>query len=154
MVLYYKSDTPIKCQTGWTGRNCDACAPNFGPPGQCAECFRGFAGENCNECVTNFGPPGNCNRCVLGWTGDNCDVCEFGFSRESNCTECIQNGYWTGTYSQAPFPLRAYLTFEGPVCSNLAPGMYSDLDRIHWFLPNLNFFVLMGITMVWTVMDS
>ena len=123
MVLYYKNDFPITCQTGWAGRNCEACDRNFGPVGQCNQCLRGFAGEKCNECVTNFGPPGNCNRCVLGWTGDNCDVCEFGFSTESNCTECIQNGHWTGTYSPARAPFIAYLTFEGPACTSLVPGV-------------------------------
>ena len=85
MVLYYKSDTTLKCQTGWAGINCDACVPK--------------------------------------WIGPNCDACEgFGFSAESNCTECIQNGKWTGTWIN-DLPIAFFLTFEGPECTNVVPGM-------------------------------
>ena len=55
MILYYKNDTSVKCQTGWAGRNCDACAPNFGPLGQCNRCKR-FAfsvDSKCSGCIRN-----------------------------------------------------------------------------------------------------
>ena len=123
MILYYKEESLVKCQTGWIGKNCDTCAQNFGPAGQCDQCLRGWNGENCSQCAANFGPPGHCDQCLRGWAGENCDVCEFGFSTESNCTECIQNGTWAGPYS--PFHMTVYLTFEGPACTNLVPGMYS-----------------------------
>ena len=138
----------MQCQTGWTGKNCDACVPNFGPPGQCDQCLRGWTGINCTECATNFGPAGqcdtclegwdgdncdrctrdwtgeNCNeRCPLGWGGDNCDVCEFGFNIRSDCNECIQNGYWVGMW-RFRYPMMVHLTFEGPTCSSVASGMY------------------------------
>ena len=124
-----------QCLRGFVGENCDECATNFGPPGNCERCVIGWTGdnydscatrwmgENCITCSLNFEPDGRCDLCLLGWGGDSCDVCEFGFSTESNCTECIQNGYWTGTYSHARSPLRSYLTFSGPACTNLVPGM-------------------------------
>ena len=123
MILYYRKEAKLKCQHRLTGRNCNACAPNFGPPGQCDQCLRGWTGENCNECATNFDPPGKCDQCLRGWGGENCDVCEFGFSTESNCTECIEEGEWAGTYVGAEF-ISIKMTFKGPACSNLVPGVY------------------------------
>ena len=136
MILYYKSGTPLKCQTGWTGRNCDACPPKFGPPGRCDQCLRGWAGENCDVCDTNFGPSGQCDSCVTGWggemcdscapgwTGSECDACEgFGFSMDSNCTRCIQNGKWTGTWGSS-YSITLYMTFAGPTCTTLVSGIY------------------------------
>ena len=111
-----------QCLRGWTGENCSECNTNFGPPEECDQCLRGWAGENCGDCATNFGPPGQCDACLQGWIGLECNACErFGFSTASNCTECIQNGYWTGKWI---FDMTAYLTFEGPACTKLVPGMY------------------------------
>ena len=90
LILYYKNNAALKCQTGWTGRNCDACAPNFEPPGQCDHCLRGWTGRNCDVCSENFGPVGQCDRCVTGWAGENCDTCARGWTGD-NCTECATN---------------------------------------------------------------
>ena len=98
------------CLTRWGGENCDTCA-------------RGWAGGNCSICATNFRPAGQCDRCLTGWDGDNCNYCEgFGFSIESNCTECIQNGAWIGSWVFNGLTL--HLTFDGPACNNVVPGIY------------------------------
>ena len=145
-ILYYWKEAKLRCKRGWTGRNCDTCAPNFGPSGQCDSCLKGWSGLNCDSCATgwagpgcdgcatgwigtdcdscatNFGPDGRCDRCLTSWTGDNCNYCEgFGFSIESNCTGCIQNGYWKG--NKGSRYLDVHLTFTGETCSELVPGM-------------------------------
>ena len=143
MVLFYKKEIPLTCQRGLIGRNCNECAPNFGPPGQydqcltgwagldCDSCAKGFTGDNCTMCDTNFGPDGQCNKCVTGRAGDNCDMCEFGFSAGSNCTECIQNGFWTGTFSTFA-TMTVSLTFEGPtwyqVCAVITVMLHGILS--------------------------
>ena len=96
-ILYYWKDAKLQCKRGWTGDNCDTCAPNFGPEGQCTQCLR-------------------------GWAGDNCDVCRFGFSTKSNCRECIQNGYWKGNMGSKYLDVN--LTFTGETCSELVPGRF------------------------------
>ena len=107
-ILFYLKEATLKFKRGWTGKNCDSCALNFGPPGQC-------------------------DSCITGWKGDDCDACEgFGFSTESNCTECIQNGYWIGNISSKY--LDVYLTFTGETCSDLVPGrLISTLDQSFFF---------------------
>ena len=123
LILYYMNNTTLKCETGWAGRNCEACAPNFGPPGRCDQCLPRWAGENCDSCAVGWDGR-NCESCAPGWTGPECSACEgFGFSAESNCTECIQNGYWAGTFLNNVWTMTAYLTFERPACSDLVPGM-------------------------------
>ena len=112
-----------QCLRGSTGKNCSECAINLGPSGECDQCLRGWTGQNCSECATNFEPSGLCNRCALGWTGNNCDVCGFGYNTESNCTECIQNGTWMGKWIDDSL-VAAYLTFEGPGCSKVTPGLF------------------------------
>ena len=73
--------TPIKCQTGWTGRNCDACA-------------HGWTGEDCDTCADGFLPP-TCDQ-----------VCDgFGCCNHSNCQGCIQNGQWYGHWCRSDLPL-------------------------------------------------
>ena len=57
------------------------------------------------------------------YTGPHCSSCQgFGFSTESNCTECIQNGQWIGKWFNIE-DTEIILTFEGPGCTNLVPGM-------------------------------
>ena len=132
-ILYFRTEAEVKCKRGWTGYGCDACAPNFEPPGECSRCrtglagndcdacARGWTGPNCDECDLKFGPPGECDTCLTGWTGPVCQYCEgFGFSTESNCTECIQNGRWEGRRSRTD--MEVYLTFTGSSCSELIPG--------------------------------
>ena len=97
--IYHRKEAELQCKKGWTGRNCDSCAPKFEPPG-------------------------NCSRCHNGWVGDNCDVCGFGFNAESNCTECIQNGLWTGTVNEKNLTVR--LTFTGYTCSTVEPGKFPN----------------------------
>ena len=135
VILYYKDNTPVQCQNGWAGDECEACAPRFEPPGECSRCSTGWSGDNCNTCAqgwtgdncdacaNNFGPTGVCDTCVGGWRGDSCDDCGFGFSRESNCTDCIQNGRWDGFVNDNT-PLRVHLTFNGRTCSDITPGKY------------------------------
>ena len=94
MILYSKYATPAKCQTGWTGRNCDACAPNFGPPGRCDACLTVGLGRT----VTYVSLDSNAT---------------------TNCNECIKNGKWNGTRGVT---MIVYLTFDGPRCSDLVPG--------------------------------
>ena len=118
----------ISCDIGWAGQNCSECASNFEPPGECSRCSTGWAGDNCDTCAPTFGPPGSCDTCRTGWTGLACDVCErFGFSTENDCTECIQDGALIGEWTWLPSNhqgLIIYLTFEGPACTNVVPGMY------------------------------
>ena len=112
MILYPKYATPVKCQTGWTGRNCDACAPNFGPPNQCDISLTGWAGENCTDCATNFRPPGQCNMCITGWGGRDCGQCAGGWTGET-CTECAVN---YGPPGQCNSCLRGWSGFNCDVC--------------------------------------
>ena len=96
MILYHKSITLLKYETGRTGQSHE-------------EFSTGREGPNSDACAT-------------GWAGENCNVCDFGFSTESNCNEFIQNGEWT-MVNQLGL-LIAHLTFDGPDCANLVPGMY------------------------------
>ena len=144
MILYYKRDADLRCLTGWTGSNCDACALNFGPPGKCNRCLigwagencdtcaRGWTGENCTECATNFRPAGQCDLCLTGWAGENCDVCGFGFSTESGCSECIQRDVWNGDWLHQGGRWTLMLTFDGPSCNNVVPGMH-QIHLFHYF---------------------
>ena len=101
----------VNCLPGWKEPDCQTCAQRW-------------AGDSCDKCAWNFGPLEQCDSCLTGWVGPNCDACEgFGFSAESNCTECIQNGHWTGTFNGQQ-TITVYLTFDGPACTNLVPGMY------------------------------
>ena len=54
MIIYYKSETTVRCQARWTGPDCDACAPGWtGPACDACEGF-GFSEEsNCTECIQN-----------------------------------------------------------------------------------------------------
>ena len=123
-LLGWSGENCDYCAKGWTGENCSECTANFGPNGQCDQCLRGWVGNNCSDCHNNFGPPGQCDTCLARWTGPNCDACEgFGLSTESNCSECIRNGYWAGTYLNSVWTMTADLTFDGPDCTNLVPGM-------------------------------
>ena len=102
MILYYRQETPMKCQRGSTGRNCDRCAPIYGPPGQCDLCLRGWTGENCSECDTNFGPPGQCDQCLRTWAGQNCNLCAANFL--DNVTNAWEDGL-ERTVVSVPQPL-------------------------------------------------
>ena len=91
-IIYHRKEATLNCKRGWTGDNCDSCATNFEPPGQCGKCARGWSGENCNECSTgwtgdkcdscarNFWPPGQCDSCLERWTGENCSECVKGWA--------------------------------------------------------------------------
>ena len=129
-VIGWDGDNCDICACGWYGANCTECANNFGPPGQDAEekivtpvLEDGLVPTAVNVLPT--GPAGQCARCLTGWIGDDCNYCEgFGFSTESNCTQCIQNGTWTGFWFGGPTGLTLHLTFDGPACNNVVPGMH------------------------------
>ena len=117
-ILYHHKEATIQCKRGWSGDNCDSCATNFEPPGQCNVCVNhwaglacdgcatGWSGTNCDVCDTNFGPPElcdtcltrwageNCSECDRGWTGSECDVCAPNFEPPGNCSRCRTR--WVG----------------------------------------------------------
>ena len=78
LILYYKSDTPVKCQTGWAGRNCAVCA-------------LGWAGENCDVCDFGFSTESNCTECIQNghWTGTHGSVIIFLTFDEPACTVLV-----------------------------------------------------------------
>ena len=94
MILFYKKDTSLGCQQGWTGDNCDSCTPNFEPDGECSRCRTGWTGQNCDECVTNFESPGLCDQFLREWAGDNCSICATNLGPSGDCNECLRG--WTG----------------------------------------------------------
>ena len=117
-IIYLRKEVTVQCRKGWTGDNCDSCAPNFEPHGECNACVKrwagpacdgcatGWSGTNCDVCDTNFGPPGscdsclsgfagdNCSECDRGWTGPECDACDVNFEPPGNCSRCKTG--WTG----------------------------------------------------------
>ena len=58
MILYSKYATPVKCQTGWVGDQCDSCQT-------------GWTGERCDVCEFGFNVTSNCTECIQNgkWTG-------------------------------------------------------------------------------------
>ena len=91
-ILYRRKESPIRCEKGWTGDNCDSCATNSGPAGLCDSCLTGWAGDNCAECARGWAGD-NCAECARGWAGDNCTECARGWAGD-NCNECDRG--WTG----------------------------------------------------------
>ena len=110
-IIYHQKEAQLQCQKGWTGRNCESCAPTFDPTGECSRCRTGWTGYNCDTCA-------------LGWLPPDCSTCRFGFSTESNCTECIQNGLWTGKVDDKN--LTVWLTFTGDTCATVASGKFTS----------------------------
>lgn len=69
------------CPAGWSGINCDVCAPNhFGA--SCTPCSCGVGGV-CNDGLSG---DGSCT-CTTGWAGALCDGCATGFWG-STCSAC------------------------------------------------------------------
>ena len=114
-ILYYWKEGRLKCKRGWTGRNCDSCGTNLGPPGQYDSCMNGWTGENCDTCAD-------------GWLAPTCDqICDgFGYCNCGECEGCIQTGRWEG--SVGTWSLKVHLTFRGETCSVLVPGKYLKLE--------------------------
>ena len=112
-ILYYWKEAKLQCKRGWTGKNCDTCAPNFGPVGRCDRCLGSWTGDDCDTCAD-------------GWLPPTCDqICEgFGCCNHDNCQGCIQMGLWVGKDSNQ-LRLEARLTFSGETCSDLVPGCRS-----------------------------
>ena len=119
MTVYYVKGSPLmcerglagqecdRCDTGWAGSNCDACAP----------CL---TGDNCDQCAPYCKEP-DCDSCVQGRAGVSCDACAIYYSDESNCTMCLENGVWEGQLLEGTY-LRFHLTFTGPICEDVVEG--------------------------------
>ncbi|KOB63596.1 Laminin subunit alpha-1, partial [Operophtera brumata] len=82
-----------KCKAGWTGVNCDSCAPgHYGT--RCKPCHCTIAGtRNCNSTTCGCDQWGRC-PCKENVVGDKCDEClegTFGLTAEnpSGCTACF-----------------------------------------------------------------
>ena len=65
------------CLIGWTGEDCDACAPGFG-------------GENCAPLPAVAAAAVEEEGCLAGWVGEDCDECAPGYSGE-DCTPTVTN---------------------------------------------------------------
>jgi hypothetical protein len=81
------------CKRGWAGARCDACAPNFKPPGSCSSCTPGFAGDDCNTCA--LGRTGtNCDQCARGYAGAACTECKAGYTKSfTGACYCAANRF-------------------------------------------------------------
>ena len=109
-ILYHRKEAKLECKKGWTGPNCDYCATNFGPPGQCDKCLPRFKGDDCDTCADGFLPP-TCDQMCDG----------FGCCNHGNCQGCIQNGRWEGAIF-LHHQVVAVLTFRGDKCTELVNG--------------------------------
>ena len=112
-ILYYWKHAELQCQDKWIGRNFDACAV-------------GWTGPDCDTCATNIGPPGQCNTCNDGWLPPTCDqICDgFGCCDPDNCQGCIQNGRWQNRIFQV-----IHLTFRGERSSDVVLSKWKKKSR-------------------------
>ena len=96
MILYSKYATPVKCQTGWEGRNCDACVLTS---------------------WTMWHMPDRLGRTVTYaiW-----DSTQQPTAKNASRVE-------SGTETQG-ITMIVYLTFDGPICSDLLPGRFLDFQ--------------------------
>ena len=59
--------------TGWTGDDCNTCAPHWSDTcDSCAE-ETGWTGDDCNTCAPYWSD--TCDSCLEGWSGSNCENC-------------------------------------------------------------------------------
>lgn len=144
------SATDCTCRTGWSGANCDVCAPGYWGPRCEFACNCAVSGAPCDaatgQCACPAGYAGwNCEACAAGRFGQNCEhtcACRYGTCADGHdgtgaCTcdanvggvQCdVLQG---GNASCASAPLGAALAPGAP----LAPLVVAASSPLSYTLP-------------------
>lgn len=120
------------CLPGYTGRNCQRCAPSYWgqplqPGGRCEQC-------QCNGNINTRDPgacdedTGLCLRCLGNTAGDSCERCVEGFYGDAvvqkNCRRCGCDPVGTEHCDHETGRCMCKSNVHGPTCSQCVSGAY------------------------------
>ncbi|ESO00345.1 hypothetical protein HELRODRAFT_192596 [Helobdella robusta] len=120
------------CLPGYTGKNCDKCAPGYWghpmtPGGQCKKC-------ECSGNIDERDPmacdvkTGRCLKCLQNTGGERCERCADGYYGDAldgrNCKKCLCEPLGTDHCDHVTGQCVCKQNVYGPQCSQCVPGSF------------------------------